>query len=88
MPKFIVEQYEIHSQKFVVNAKDRVAAIKKVIEEAPTPKGKTKYIELAEDCGMSSEEFTEKEVRELIDEDLLDRQGDFLPTIRSVEEVK
>ena len=86
MPLFEVEQYEIHTQKFQVEASSEAEAIFKVLNgEAKAMDNEQEYIEVAEDIGLPVDEH-----RTLAEE--LHRLGiqigdDIIPSIRSVEEV-
>lgn len=85
MPSFIVERYEVHTQKVMVEAKNRADAILKVLGgEGTDVDNGLEYIESDDSRGMSTERLTEKEAKRLASVTNLD--GGFIPTIRSVEE--
>lgn len=86
MPIFEIEQYEIHAQKFQVEASSEAEAISKVLNgEADAMDNEQEYIEVATDIGLPVDEH-----RDLVEE--LRRVGtqigdDIIPSIRSVKEV-
>ena len=86
MPKFEIEQYEIHTQRYRVEADDEVEAVKRLFDgQASAVDGGLEYIEGAEDVGLPVEEY-----RELADE--LRKLGesigeDVIPSIRSIERI-
>ena len=86
MPKFEIEQYEIHTQRYRVEADDEVEAVKRLFDgKASAVDGGLEYIEVAEDVGLPVEEY-----RELADE--LRRLGesvgeDCIPSIRAIERI-
>ena len=86
MPTFEIEQYEIHTQLYRVEAGSEAEAVKRLFDgEASAVDGGLEYIEVAEDVGLPVEEY-----RELADE--LRRLGesvgeDCIPSIRSIERV-
>jgi hypothetical protein len=83
MKVFIVERYETHVQKIEVEAENQVAAIKAVNDGDGQEIGLPKYLEVNEDAGMSCQDFTSKEL-----EALEMSEEDFIPSIRSVKELK
>lgn len=85
MPVFEIEQYEIHTQKFRVEADSEAQAIKCLFDgEAEIAGEGTELIEVADDFGLPAEEF-----RDLAD--ALHKLGVsvdvVIPSIRSIEEV-
>lgn len=86
MPVFHIEQYELHSQTYSVEASDEADAIKKLLDgEAEPLHGMLEFIEVAEDRGLPVREH-----RELAYE--LGSRGvalaeSVIPTIRSVVRV-
>lgn len=88
MPKFIVEQYETHVQRYAVEAQDKADAIKRVMGGHGKPTGDQAYLELNEDKGMSIEGFSDKELDKLNADSLIDRNGGYVFSIHSVEEAK
>ena len=64
MPKFEIEQYEIHTQRYRVEADSEAEAVKRLFDgEAIAVDDGLEYIEVAEDVGLPVEEY-----RELADE--------------------
>jgi len=89
MPKFIVEQYETHVQKYAVEAEDKAEAIKKVMAGSAKPFGELTYLELNEYAGMSTEAgFSDKELDKLDAASLIDRDGGYVFSICSIKEAK
>ena len=86
MPKFEIEQYEIHTQRYRVEADSEAEAVKRLFDgKASAVDGGLEYIEVAEDVGLPVEEY-----RELADE--LRRLGesvgeDVIPSIRVIERI-
>lgn len=87
MPSYKVEQYEIWTQTYQIEAASEAEAIKKLFDgEADAMDNGLEYIEVADDFGMAVEEAPElaDELRKL---DV--PVGDcIIPSIRSIEEVK
>lgn len=87
MPKYEIEQYEIHVMKYRVEANSKAEAIQKMFDGENEPvDGSLEYVETAEDIGLPVDEN-----RELADE--LRSLGvsfddDVIPSIRSIEEVE
>ncbi len=86
MPTFEIEQYEIHTMKYRVEAQDEAEAIAKLLndEVEPVDDG-LEYIEICEDRGLPIEEHLElaERLRELgvtLDEATI-------PSVRSVVRV-
>lgn len=87
MPKYEIEQYEIHIAKYRVEAESKAAAIQKLFEGELEPvDGSLEYVEVAEEIGLPVDEY-----RDLADD--LRSLGvlighDVIPSIRSVEEIE
>lgn len=85
MPMFEIEQYEICTTKYQIEATSEAEAIAKLLDGgADAVDNSHEYIETAEDCGLPAEEHQQlaAELRTLgvpVDE--------IIPSIRSVEEV-
>lgn len=82
-----VTQYEIHFQRYRVDAKSEAEAVQKVLDGDGSlipSTSEESYLESAEDLGMSADDN-----KELADElrELGIAVGDIIPTIRSVEQV-
>jgi len=82
-----IEQYELHTTKFRVEAASEAEAIKKLFDgEADVVDDGQEYIEVAEDFGLPVDEY-----RDLADElrTLGVPVGDVvIPSIRSIEEIE
>jgi len=84
MPKFIVQQYELHKQDYEVEAADRAEAVIAVMNGEGTMVDDTQeFIESAERYGQPI--FNENERAKLKAAVLLDNDGS-VPSVRSVEE--
>ncbi|MCE9552600.1 MAG: hypothetical protein K8T91_04380 [Planctomycetes bacterium] len=85
MPKYLIEQYEIHSQSFRVEAENEAHAIKKLFDRQAQPEDNgLEYIEVANDLGLPADTYPDlaKALREHgIDTD------DVIPSIRDITEV-
>jgi hypothetical protein len=86
MPVYEIEQYELHTQKFRVEAADEAEAIAKLLDgEAEAVDNALEYIEVAEDVGLPIDEFREL-AKKL--ETLGVPVGDHvIPSIRAIEEI-
>lgn len=83
MPWFEIEQSEIHTTTYRVEADDLAEAIQKLMKgDIPPVDNSTEYTGLNIDVGMSVEEFTQEEWALLVAADLTD--DDFLPSIVSI----
>lgn len=77
--KFIVEQYELYSQKYLVEADSEAEAVRKVLDDADGEMvGESEYLEVCEDMGHPLTEWAEE----------FEEYEDFVPSIRSVEAVE
>jgi hypothetical protein len=92
MPTFHVTKFETHEVTYSVEAQDALDAFKNLEELANKgmlPRAvESSYYEDNWDIGMSLSEFDEQFPALAEDErkkDLLDRGGDFFPTIRSID---
>ena len=85
MATFEIEQYEIHSQKFQVEANSEAEAIKKLFDgEADATDEGPELIEVAEDFGLPADEHQQlaaglRKLGVFVDE--------IIPSIRSVEQI-
>lgn len=87
MPMYEIEQYEIHTTKFRVEAKSEAEAIKKLFDgEAEAVDDSQEHIEVAEDFGLPVDEYRDlaDELRELG----VSVGDDVIPSIRNVEEIE
>lgn len=87
MPTFEIEQYELHSQKYHVEADSEADAIKRLFAgEADAVDNGLEYIEVADDFGLPVDEYRElAESLNAIGENVAD---DVIPSIRSIEKVE
>ena len=87
MPTFEIEQYELHTMKYRVEASTEAEAIKKLFDgDSEAVDNSLDYIEVTEDFGLPVDEN-----RELADElRALDVSvgEDIIPSIRVIEEVE
>ena len=87
MPRFRIEQYELHAYEYEVEAKDEAHAIQALFDGAAEPTGNPPdFIETAEDFGMPVEQN-----QELADQlrDLGIQVGEaVIPSVRSIKRVK
>lgn len=85
MKKFRIEVYELHSATYEVEAESLAKAVKK-INDGEGELQSTEYIEVAESYGMDLESLEDEDLEEL--EELDFSNGDFIPCIRSIEEIE
>ena len=86
--RFKVQQYEIHVVTYYVDAEDRVAAVDKIVHGgAKCCLDGREFLEVAEDLGLQTEDYTEAEFDELSGLGLLDKNH-HLASIHSVEEAE
>jgi hypothetical protein len=87
MPVFEIEQYELHVQKYRVEAADEADAIAKLFQgEADPIDNSLEFIETAEDQGMSvhgEEDLAAK----LWDRGIIDSSHIVIPSIRDIHQV-
>lgn len=85
MPKYLIEQYEIHSQTYRVEADNEALAILKMFEGKAEPADDgPNYIEVAIDLGLPADDYRDlaRELAKLgIDAD------DVIPSIRDIVQV-
>ena len=86
MPTFEIEQYEIHSQTYRIEAKTEAEAIKQLMDgEAEAVDNGLEYVQVAEGLGLPVENFPDlaDELQTLgvsVDEDII-------PSIRRIEQI-
>lgn len=87
MPLYEIEQYELHTSKFRVEAADEAEAIVKLLDgEATSIDNSQSFIEVAEDFGLPVDEHRDL-AKQLVK--LGVPVGEHvIPSIRSVEEVE
>lgn len=84
MPTYEIEQYELHSAKFRVEADSEAEAINKLFDgEGDAVDNSLEFIEVADDHGMPADDFPRLAK-------ILKRRGmnvgtDIIPSIRSIE---
>jgi type III secretion system FlhB-like substrate exporter len=87
MPTYEIEQYELHTMKYRVEAEDEAHAIAKLLNgEADPMDNSLEYIEVADDYGLPVDEN-----RDLVDQ--LRERGitvgdDIIPSVRNIEQVE
>ena len=89
MPRFEIEQYEIHTRTYRIDAKDEVEAIRRLFEEEIEPEDSSlKFVEMAEEIGLPIEKFpaSEEELEGLILGFTVDR--DIIPSIRRIARIE
>jgi hypothetical protein len=85
MPTYEIEQYELHTQTYRVQADSEAEAIAKLLNgKAEAVDGGLEFIEVAEDLGLPADEY-----RDLANElrALSVSVDDVIPSIRSIEKV-
>lgn len=86
MPIYEIEQFEMHTQKYRVEADSEAQAIQRLFAgEADVVDGSLEFIQVADDCGLPVDEY-----RDLAD--ALDALGesvddDVIPSIRCIVQV-
>lgn len=86
MPIYEIEQYELHTQKFRVEAIDEAEAIAKLLDgEADAVDNGLEYIEVAEDVGLPVDEF--RELAKKLEKLGVPVGDQVIPSIRSIEEI-
>lgn len=87
MPKFEVEQYEIHTQLHCVDAVSEAEAIKRVCDgEGNAVDGGLEFIEVAEDLGLPREEY--RALAEQLQAMGIALGEDIIPSVRSVRQLE
>jgi hypothetical protein len=86
MPIYEVEQYELHSAKYRVEATSEAEAIAKLFAgESESVDNSLEFIEVADDYGLPVDEFPE--LAEALHEQGIRVGEDIIPSIRSIEAV-
>ena len=84
MPTYEIEQYEIHSQKYLVEASSEAEAIKMLFDgEADAVNNAFDFIEVFEDLGLPAEKH--RELAEQLSSLGVSVGEHVIPSIRSVE---
>jgi len=87
MPVYEIEQYELHTSKYRVEADSEAEAIVKLLDgEADPMDDSLEYIEVADDFGLSVDE--NRDLAEQLHELGVPVSEHVIPSIRSVEEVE
>ena len=83
MPKFEIEQYELHTQVYRVEAENEAEAIKQVLDgEGDAVDGGLEYIEVCDERGMVLDQHQELvEALRLLGTEIA---YDYIPSIRSI----
>ena len=85
MPTFEIEQYELHTAKYRIEANSEGEALGKLYEgEGELVEDSMEFIEVADDYGLPADEFPDL-VRALAK--LGVTTGDVIPSVRSIDEV-
>ena len=88
MPKFIIEQYELHSQKHEVEADSVAEAIIKLFDGDGTPVDNgLEYIEVAEDYAQA-DLFSPDQLEKINENHTVDWDDASVPSIRGIEEIE
>ena len=86
MPIYEIEQYEMHTQKYRVEADSEAHAIQRLFaDEAEVVDGSLEFIGVADDFGLPVDEFHNlaevlRDLGETVDDDVI-------PSVRSVAQV-
>lgn len=87
MPTFEIEQYELHTMKYRVEANNEAEAIRVLLDgEADPVDNSLEYIEVAEDFGMPVDE--NRELAHNLHELGVSVGEHIIPSIRSIESVE
>ena len=87
MPTFEIEQYELHTSKFWVDANSEGEALAKLFAGEADPVDQSQeFIEVADDYGLPSDDFPEL-VQELARLGV-SGIGEVIPSVRSIDEVR
>ena len=87
MTTFVLEVYELHTEKYKIEANSKAEAVQKFMDgEGDVINDSLEYIEQDETRGMPTEWLSAKDMKEFKELDLLDSFGDFVPCIRSFTE--
>jgi len=87
MPTFEIEQYELHTQTYRVQADTEAEAIAKLFNgEADAVDGGLEYIEVAEDLGLPADEY--RDLAEALRALNVSINEDVIPSIRSISKVE
>jgi hypothetical protein len=86
MPVYEIEQYELHTQKYRVEADSEAHAIQRLFaDEAEVVDGSLEFIEVDQDRGLPVDEFRDlAEALRGLGEDMDD---DVIPSVRSIAQV-
>jgi hypothetical protein len=87
MPIYEIEQYEVHTQTYRVQADTEAEAIAKLFNgEAEPVDGSLEYIDVAEDLGLPADEYRElAEALRALDVSI---NEDVISSIRSISKVE
>ena len=86
MPIYEIEQYEMHTQKYRVEADSKAHAIQRhFADEAKVVEGSLEFIEVANDFGLPVDDYRDlaealRALGETIDDDVI-------PSVRSISQV-
>ena len=86
MPMYEIEQYELHVQKYLIEADSEAEAIAKLFNsEADPVDDSLEYVEICEDRGLPAEEY--REIADQIRSLGVPVDAAVIPSIRSIERV-
>ena len=86
MPIFEIEQYEIHTQQYKVDADNEAEAIKKHFDgESDAFDNRLEYIEVADDLGLPADNYPE--LAEALRQIGI-KITDVIPSIRAIEKIE
>ena len=86
MPTFQIEQYEVHVQRYQVEANSEAEAIKKLFDgQAVAVDNTLELVEVCEDLGLPVDEYPD--LAEQLRSSGVSLHDDVIPSIRSIEQV-
>ena len=86
MPTFEIEQYELHTQRYRVEAESEAEAIKRLFDgEAQPVEGSLEFVDVADDLGLPVEEYAE--LAEALKE-LEVSMDDVIPSVRDIVRIE
>ena len=89
MAKYTIEQYQTYVQRYTVEAKNKVEAMQRVLNDDTTgesikEEGQAEYHCVNEDVGISVESYRDDLSENFCDIQRLANKLDYIPSIRSV----
>jgi hypothetical protein len=87
MPTYEIEQYELHTMKYRIEARNEAEAIAKLFDGDGEPvKGSLEYIEICDDRGLPADEH--QDLAEQLHEMGIPIDEAVIPSVRSIALVK